>query len=175
MELKNFKKDLMNIKAFAFDVDGVFTDGTFILYPGGEFLRMMNIKDGYAVQYCVKQGYPIAVITGGNSETIRKRFEYLGVTDIYLKSADKLTDYEDFLMKYNLKDENVLYMGDDIPDTGIMKRAGVPTCPSDAVEEIKSLSKYISDKKGGHGCVRDVIEQVMRLHGKWLSDGAFSW
>ncbi|NJK86313.1 MAG: HAD-IIIA family hydrolase [Bacteroidales bacterium] len=175
MEFSNFKESLMHVKAFAFDVDGVFTDGTFILNPDGEFLRMMNIKDGYAVQYCVKQGYPIAVITGGNSETIRKRFEYLGVTDIYLKSADKLNDYEDFRFKYGLEHENILYMGDDIPDYELMKKAGVPTCPADAVEEIKSISTYISDKKGGHGCVRDVIEQVLRLHGKWLAEGAFSW
>ncbi len=174
-ELRNYKQDLMHVKAFAFDVDGVFTDGSVYLYPEGEFIRSMNIKDGYAVQYCVKQGYPVAVITGGNSDVIRKRFLYLGVTDIYLKSTDKLQDYEDFRFKYQLNHENILYMGDDLPDYEIMKKVGIPTCPSDAVEEIKQISSYISDKNGGHGCVRDVIEQVLRLHNKWMIEGAIQW
>lgn len=165
----------MNVKAFAFDVDGVFTNGTVLLHPGGEFLRMMNIKDGYAVQYCIKKGYPVAVITGGNSNMIQKRFKYLGVTDIYLKSSDKYQNYEDFRLKYNLEHRNILYMGDDIPDYEIMIKAGVPTCPADAVEEIKEISKYISDKKGGEGCVRDVIEQVLRLHNNWMIEGAVIW
>ena len=175
MEFKNFKQDLLNIKAFAFDVDGVFTNGTVFMHPGGELLRVMNIKDGYAVQYCIKKGYPVAVITGGNSDTIKKRFEYLGVTDIYLKSSDKYQDYEDFRMKYNFEHKNILYMGDDIPDYEIMKKAGVPTCPADAVEEIKEIAKYISDKNGGQGCVRDVIEQVLRLHNNWMIEGAVIW
>jgi len=175
MEFKNFKQDLMNVKAFAFDVDGVFTNGTVFLHPAGEFLRMMNIKDGYAVQYCIKKGYPVAVITGGNSDIIKKRFEYLGVTDIYMKSSDKYQDYEDFRMKYGFEHKNILYMGDDIPDYEIMRKAGVPTCPADAVEEIKEISKYISDKNGGQGCVRDVIEQVLRLHNNWMIEGAFIW
>ncbi len=173
--MSNYKAELQDIKAFVFDVDGVFTNGTVFLDPGGDFMRMMNIKDGYAIQYCIKQGYPIAVITGSNSKTVEKRFSNLGVTDIYLKSSDKLYDYEDFRLKYNLEHRNILYMGDDIPDYKIMKIAGVPTCPDDAVEEIKQISKYISDRKGGEGCVRDVIEQVLRLHKKWMVDGAFSW
>ena len=174
-ELKNFKKDLMKVKAFAFDVDGVFTDGSVFLFPEGEFLRAMNIKDGYAVQYAVKQGYPIAVITGGNSDIIKKRFTYLGVTDIYLKSSNKFNDYEDFRYSHHLEHENVLFMGDDLPDFEIMKKVGVPTCPADAVEEIKHISCYISDKKGGNGCVRDVIEQVLRLHNKWMVEGEYLW
>jgi len=173
--MSNYKEDLRNIKAFVFDVDGVFTNGNIFLDPGGEFIRMMNIKDGYAIQYCIKHGYPVAVITGGNSKTVRKRFKNLGVTDIYLRSSDKIKDYENFRTKYRLEHKNILFMGDDIPDYEIMKKAGVPTCPDDAVEEIKQISKYISDKKGGEGCVRDVIEQVLRLHGKWMIDGAFSW
>ncbi len=175
MELKNYQHELMNVKAFAFDVDGVFTDGKVFLYPEGEFLRMMNIKDGYAVQYCVKRGYPLAVITGGNSSIIQKRFEYLGVRDIYLKSHNKFQDYEDFRLKYNFEHSNILFMGDDLPDYEIMKKAGVPTCPADAVEEIKEISKYISDKNGGEGCVRDVIEQVLRLHNNWMIDGEYLW
>ncbi len=173
--MKNYKAELQDVKAFVFDVDGVFTNGTIFLDPGGEFIRMMNIKDGYAVQYCVKQGYPVAIISGGNSSTVEKRFSNLGVSDIYLGSSDKMIDYENFRIKHNLEHKNILFMGDDIPDYGIMKKAGVPTCPEDAVEEIRQLSKYISAKKGGEGCVRDVIEQVLRLHGKWMIDGAFSW
>jgi 3-deoxy-D-manno-octulosonate 8-phosphate phosphatase (KDO 8-P phosphatase) len=175
MEIKNFKQDLMDVKAFAFDVDGVFTNGTVFLHPEGEFLRMMNIKDGYAVQYCIKQGYPLAVITGGNSDIVKTRFLNLGVTDVYLKSSDKYQNYDDFRLKYHLEHKNILYMGDDLPDYEIMKHAGIPTCPADAVEEIKEISKYISDKNGGQGCVRDVIEQVLRLHNKWMIEGAFLW
>ena len=106
---------------------------------------------------------------------IQKRFEYLGVTDIYLKSSDKYQNYEDFRLKHKLEHRNILYMGDDIPDYEIMTKAGVPTCPADAVEEIKEVSKYISDKKGGQGCVRDVIEQVLRLHNNWMIEGAVIW
>ena len=173
--MTNYKAALKDVKAFVFDVDGVFTNGSIFLDPGGEFIRMMNIKDGYAIQYCVKKGYPVAVITGGNSKTVKKRFSNLGVTDIYLESSNKLDDYEDFRIRHNLDHKNILFMGDDIPDYEIMQKAGVPTCPEDAVEEIKQISKYISVKKGGEGCVRDVIEQVLRLQGKWMVDGAYFW
>ena len=135
--MSNYKEDLRNVKAFVFDVDGVFTNGSIFLDPGGEFIRMMNIKDGYAIQYCIKHGYPVAVITGGNSKTVKKRFKNLGVNDIYLRSSQKIDDYEDFRSKYKLEHKNILFMGDDIPDYEIMKKAGVPTCPDDAVEEIK--------------------------------------
>ncbi len=173
--MSNFKEKLNNIKAFAFDVDGVFTDGQVYLLPGDEYVRAMNIKDGYAVQHCVKMGYPIAIISGGSSEEVRKRFVNLGVTDIYLKSFHKWDDYEDFRLKYSLEHEDILYMGDDVPDFQVMERVGVPTCPADACDEIKRLSSYVSDKTGGKGCVRDAIEQVLRLHGKWLNDEAFKW
>jgi 3-deoxy-D-manno-octulosonate 8-phosphate phosphatase (KDO 8-P phosphatase) len=173
--MTNFKEYLQHVKAFAFDVDGVLTDGSVILYPGGEFVRTMNIKDGYAIQYCIKKGYPVAVITGGNSQMVENRFRNLGVTDIYLKSSDKWDDYEDYRNKYQLDHKNILYMGDDLPDYEIMRKVGIPTCPADAAEEIRQISQYISDKKGGEGCVRDVIEQVLRLHGKWLNEDAFSW
>ena len=173
--MTNFKETLRNVKAFIFDVDGVFTDGTVYLDPSGEMVRSMNIKDGYAVQYCIKKGYPVGIISGGNSESVRERFRRLGITDIYLKSHNKMDDFEDFMYKYSLMAEQILYMGDDIPDHQIMSRVGVPTCPSDAVQEIKKLSTYISDKKGGQGCVRDVVEQVMKLHGTWMSEEAFQW
>lgn len=173
--MTNFKESLRNVKAFVFDVDGVFTDGTVFLDPGGEMVRSMNIKDGYAVQYCIKKGYPVGIISGGNSESVRTRFQRLGVTDIYLKSHNKMVDFEDFMFKYNLLAEQILYMGDDIPDHEVMNRAGVPTCPADAAQEIKNISTYISDKNGGQGCVRDVIEQVLRLHGNWMAEEAFHW
>ena len=170
-----FKEELKRVKAFAFDVDGVFTDGKVVLHPSGDLLRIMNTKDGYAVQLAIKKGYPIAIITGGYSESVRERFKRLGVTDIYLKSTDKIKDFEDFYFKYGLDPDDILYMGDDVPDIEVMKRAGVPTCPADSVPEVKLLAKYISDLKGGEGCVRDVLEQVMRLHGKWNGAGGFEW
>lgn len=167
--MSNFKEDLRRVKAFVFDVDGVFTDGKLIVNPDGDYSRSMNIKDGFAVQYAVKQGYIIGIITGGNSENVRTRFNNLGITDVYLASSPKIDDFEDFYFKYDLKLEEILYMGDDLPDYEVMTKVGFPTCPRDAVEEIKSVSVYISDKKGGEGCVRDVIEQVLKLHGKWMT------
>jgi 3-deoxy-D-manno-octulosonate 8-phosphate phosphatase (KDO 8-P phosphatase) len=170
----NYKALLKKIKAMAFDVDGVFTDGTVYLTKNG-FTRAVNIKDGYAVQYCIKQSIPIAVITGGNSEEVRTRFEKLGVTDVYLNSSDKFNDFEDFTVKYGVNFDEVLYMGDDIPDYQIMQKAGVPVCPADAAEEIKQVSLYISDRNGGAGCVRDIIEQVLKVQEKWLNNNAFTW
>ncbi len=171
----NFKEDLAKVKAFVFDVDGVFATSKVILHPSGDLMRTMNIKDGYAVFYTIKKDYIIGIISGGTSESVRTRFQKLGVTDIYLGSHNKVTDFRDFLYKHDLKPENILYMGDDLPDYEVMQMVGVPTCPSDAVEEIKSISSYISDKAGGEGCVRDVIEQVLRLQGKWMDGDAFSW
>ncbi|MEA3318057.1 MAG: HAD-IIIA family hydrolase [Bacteroidota bacterium] len=165
--MTNFKEDLQKIKAFVFDVDGVFTNGKLYLHPDGDYMRAVDIKDGYIVQYAIKQGYPIAIITGGSSDAVRERFKKLGLTDIYLNSSDKLNDFEDFHFKYGLNPDEILYMGDDIPDLEVMNNVGVPTCPANAVEEIKSISKYISTYNGGEGCVRDVIEQVLRLQGKW--------
>jgi len=173
--MPEIKKQLQAVKAFAFDVDGVFTNGAVMLHPGGEFIRMMNIKDGFAVQHAVKMGYPLAIITGGYSKMVRKRFISLGVKDIYMKSASKISPFEAFILKYNLTAADVLYMGDDLPDYEIMKRVGFPACPADAAEEIKQISFYTSHKNGGEGCVRDIIEQVMRLHGKWMNDFSFIW
>lgn len=169
------KSKLQNIKAFVFDVDGVFTNGAVMLHPGGEFIRMMNIKDGYAVQHAVKMGYPMAIITGGFSKMVQKRFKILGVKDIYMRCSSKLKVFESFLIKHQLSAEEILYMGDDIPDFEIMKKVGFPACPADAADEIKQISVYISHKNGGEGCVRDVIEQVLRLQGKWMNDFSFIW
>lgn len=172
--MANFKERLKHIRAFAFDVDGVFS-GNIFLSSSGEQLRTMNIKDGYAVQLAIKKGFPIAIITGGFSEGIRIRFEGLGVKDIYMKSCNKTNDFNDFISKYTIEPETVLYMGDDLPDYEVMKKVGVPVCPSDAAEEIKALSQYIATAKGGEGCVREVIEQVLRAQEKWMDKDAFIW
>jgi len=168
--MTNFKEDLMNVKAFAFDVDGVLSWQVIPMHPSGEPMRTANIKDGFAIQLAVKMGYPVAIITGGKTEAVRNRYANLGVQDIFMGSSDKIIDFETWTSKHNLDPQNVLYMGDDLPDYPVMKKVGVPVCPSDAVEEIKSLCKYISHFKGGEGCVRDVMEQVLRAHGKWGKD-----
>ncbi len=173
--MTNYLARLRGIKAFAFDVDGVFTDGQVYLFPGSEFVRAVDIKDGYAVQHCIKMGYPVAIISGGTSDEVIKRFQKLGVTDIYMGSSNKVESFENFRTKYGFDHSEILYMGDDLPDFEIMERAGLPTCPQDAAEEIKQKAAYISDKPGGRGCVRDVIEKVLRLHDKWLSKEAFEW
>lgn len=173
--MANFKQLLHKVKAFAFDVDGVFTNGNIYLHSDGEMLRAMNIKDGYAVHYCAKIDFPIAIISGGNSESVRQRFRNLGITDIYLKSHDKMSDFKDFIAKYQIEPADVLYMGDDIPDWEVMQHVGLPTCPADAASEIKAVATYISDKRGGEGCVRDVIEQVLKVQGKWMQKDVMSW
>lgn len=174
MEL-NFKEKLKNVKAFAFDVDGVFSTASVILHPSGEMLRTTNIKDGYAIFHALKMKYPIAIITGGDSELVKDRFAKLGVKHIYLKSQDKMVDFKDFLSKENLEAKDVLYMGDDIPDYPVLKAVGVATCPEDSAVEIKSVAEYISHRKGGEGCVRDVVEQVLRSQKNWMNAEAFSW
>ena len=173
--MADFKSLMNHVKAFVFDVDGVFTDGQVYLFPGEDFVRAVNIKDGYAIQHCIKMGFPVAIISGGKSDEVAKRFQKLGVTDIYMGASSKLDLYEDFRMKYQYEHHNILFMGDDIPDYEIMKIVGVPTCPADAASEIKEAAVYISDKGGGKGCVRDVVEQVMRLHKKWMDKNAFEW
>ncbi len=175
MSKTNFKEDLKKIRAFAFDVDGVLSDPKVLLSAQGELLRTMNTKDGYAIQYAVKRGYPIAIITGGRAENVAVRFGNLGIEDIYLGASDKKKDFDDFRIKYGLKADEILFMGDDMPDFEVMSISGVACCPADAVEEIKSISSYISHFKGGDGCVRDIIEQVLRLHGRWMDGEAFTW
>jgi 3-deoxy-D-manno-octulosonate 8-phosphate phosphatase (KDO 8-P phosphatase) len=173
--MANFKEDLVRVKAFVFDIDGVLSLQTIILNTFGVPNRTVNLRDGYAIQLAVKKGYHIAVISGGHSKEYRKRLQLLGVKDIYLKSRNKTDSFNIFLKKYNLNKSDVLYMGDDIPDFKVMKESGIPVCPSDADSEIKQISAYISDKKGGEGCVRDIIEQVLRLHNNWMDSEAFTW
>ncbi len=163
----NFKEKLKKVSTFIFDVDGVLTDGSLLVMPDGEFLRRMNIKDGYAMALAVKRGYRIAIISGGHSTGVPVRLRRLGIEEVFMGVENKLKVYDQLLEKYSLTDEQVLFMGDDIPDLPLIKRCGVPCCPADAVTEILQKSIYVSLKEGGQGCVRDVIEQVLRLHGNW--------
>lgn len=167
--------DLKKIKALAFDVDGVLSADVIPLHPSGEPMRTVNIKDGYAIQLAVKKGLHIAIITGGRTDAVRQRFAGLGITDLYLGSAVKIHDYRDFRDKYELADDEILYMGDDIPDIEVMRACGLPCCPKDAAPEAKAAARYISPANGGYGCGRDVIEQVLKVQGKWMSDDAFGW
>lgn len=164
---KSYKEYLAQIDTFIFDVDGVLTNGMITIMPNGELIREMNVKDGYALKTAIDLGYRICVISGGTNEGVRKRLQGLGIEDIYLGAHNKLDQYFELLEKYQINSENVLYMGDDVPDYPVMKLVGMPCCPNDAVSEIQQISKYVSHKKGGEGCVRDVLEQVMRVQGKW--------
>lgn len=173
--MTNYKDKLYNIQAFVFDFDGVMTDGSVWMYADKETVRAGNIKDGYAIQYAVKQGYTIALISGATSLSIDNRMQSLGVTHIFTGCANKMDTYKKFLNDNNLSPENVVCMGDDIPDFEIMKHSGVAACPADAAVEIQEISDYISPFPGGRGCVRDIIEQVLRLQGKWFQTGALNW
>lgn len=168
--------DLQKIRAIIFDVDGVLSAETITLNAEGEPLRTVNIKDGYAIQLAIKLGLRIVILTGGKTSSVRLRYEGLGVEDVYTGCAVKIETYESFLQKYGLADEEVMYMGDDIPDLEIMRRVGCPVCPKDACPEIKEVSIYVSDRNGGYGCGRDVIEQTLRAQGKWVMNAkAFGW
>lgn len=168
--------DLTKIKAIIFDIDGVLSAETITLHLQGDPLRTVNIKDGYAIQLAVKMGLHIAILSGAHTESLRKRYEGLGVPDIYLKAAVKINVYEEFMRKYALLDENVIYVGDDIPDYEVMCKCGCPCCPADAAPEIKQISTYVSHKNGGYGVGRDIVEQVLRSQGKWMKDKkAFGW
>ncbi len=163
-----FKEELKKIKAFIFDVDGVLSHQDMNLSPEGELIRTSCTKDGYAIMYSIKKGYIIAVISGGGAPGVQERFTRLGIKEIYLRIENKVDALKDIMQKYNLQPEEIMYMGDDIPDYNVMKMVGLPVCPIDACEEIKIISKYISDIEGGKGCVRDVISQVLKAKGDWM-------
>lgn len=168
--------DLKKIRAIVFDVDGVLSQDSIVLHTSGEPMRTVNIKDGYALQLAVKRGLIVAIITGGKTEAVRIRYAGLGIKDIYMGAAVKTVSYEDLKQRHGLTDEEVLYMGDDIPDYQVLKQVGLPCCPADAAPEIKAICTYISHKNGGAGCGRDVIEQVLKAQGLWMSDEhAFGW
>ena len=164
--LKSFK----NINTFVFDIDGVLTDGSVLLTESGAMLRKMHVKDGYALQLAVKKGYRIIIISGGNTPESKLRLEKLGIQRIYMQVENKLEKLQQLANELGLNKDAILYMGDDIPDLDVMKYCGLACCPADAVAEIKTISKYVSPVKGGAGCVRDVIEKVLKLQGKWKPD-----
>ncbi len=165
-----FKEELKKVKAFVFDVDGVLSKDTSPLNEDGDPVRTANVKDGFAIRNAVLFGYPVAVITGGYIERVPKRYERLGVKYFYNNASDKVVCLDDFLNKTGIDAENVLFMGDDLVDYAIMKKVGIPVCPQDAVPDIKSISKFVSQKNGGEGCVRDIIEQTLRAQNKWFTD-----
>lgn len=164
--LEKFK----HITCFVFDVDGVLTDGSLLVLPGGVMARRMNIKDGYALQLAVKRGYQVLVISGGNAPEVKERLAKLGVTDVWMQVTDKTALLQQLIREKGLAEHAVLYMGDDLPDLFVMQAAGMACCPADAARDIKEIADYISPLKGGEGCVRDVIEKVMRLRGNWGED-----
>ncbi|MFS4468437.1 KdsC family phosphatase [Maribacter sp. 2210JD10-5] len=166
---KSYKEFLQQITTFIFDVDGVFTDGSLLVTTDGEMLRKMSVKDGYALKVALSQGYNVCIITGGTNEGVRTRLKGLGVKDIYMGAHHKIDVLNKYLDKNGIKYEEVLYMGDDIPDIPPMERVQLATCPQNAVPEVKAVSIYISHIKGGDGCVRDVIEQVLKVRGDWMS------
>lgn len=164
---ENYKTRLASIKTLVFDVDGVMTDNTIILWPDGSMVRSMHARDGYAMQRAIESGIHIGVITGGINEMVRKRLQGLGITDVYLDAQNKIEAYEDLCARRGLKPEQILYMGDDILDMEVMKRSGICACPADAVPEVVALADYVSPIKGGYGCVRDIIEQTLKVKDLW--------
>ncbi|MCF6403673.1 HAD-IIIA family hydrolase [Chitinophaga filiformis] len=158
------------ISTFVFDVDGVLTDGTVQLLPNGEQSRRMNIRDGYALQLAVKKGYRVVIISGGRSESVVSRLQGLGIKDIYTGVLDKQEKLQDYVFENDLRWEEIIFMGDDIPDYRAMQLVGLPVCPADAAPEIKSICRYVSPINGGNGCVREIIEKVLKLNDHWMMD-----
>ena len=161
------KETLQKVKVLAFDYDGVLTDNRILLLPDGEMARQANVRDGFVLKQASKAGFPIVIITGGTSEAVKSRFEFLGIDDVFIGVYDKEEVLEQWLADKGFSHSDVMYMGDDIPDIGVMGKVFLPCCPADAVPEIRKVSRYLSPNKGGDGCVRDIVEQVMKAQGKW--------
>ncbi len=171
----NYKELLKDINTIIFDYDGVLTDGKVLTTENGEQYRTGNVRDGYALHLALKKGYNVAIISGGTSGSISKRLETLNIKDVFTHVSNKIETFHKYLEQKNVSASQVLYMGDDIPDYKVMQLAGLSACPADAAEEIKSVAHYISSFKGGHGCVRDIVEQLMKIQGTWMNDDAFEW
>ncbi|MCB0794806.1 MAG: 3-deoxy-D-manno-octulosonate 8-phosphate phosphatase [Flavobacteriales bacterium] len=171
---RNFKEILPEISTFLFDVDGVFTDNRVILLPGTDPVRTFNTRDAYAVQLAVKEGYRIIIVSGGTSQGVRDSFDRLGVREVFLGTSNKVERFTE-LVRSGLDPKGCAYMGDDIPDQRVMERVALPACPADAAEEIKAISAFHSRYVGGAGCVRDLLEQAMRVQNKWRTDSAYTW
>lgn len=163
----NFKEDIAKIEAMIFDVDGVMTDGRIIPTAEGDFIRCYNCKDGYALAYAIRHGYRVCIITGGYGAILERRLRMLGVKEYYIDCMDKITTLRDYMERHGLEPEQVLYMGDDIPDLECMRAVGMPVCPADSASEVLECSRYVSEYEGGRGAVRDIIEQVLRAKGDW--------
>ena len=164
---KSYKEIMPQITTFIFDVDGVLTNGEVTITTNGELARKMHTKDGFALKTAILEGYNVCIISGGTNEGVRIRLHGLGINAIYLGTHEKMIQFKEYITTHNINPEHILYMGDDIPDYPVMKKVGLPSCPKDAVPEIQAISTYVSQKKGGKGCVRDVIEQVLKVQGKW--------
>lgn len=173
--MDNYQTKLQHITTFIFDFDGVLSDGKIYVLPDGDQMRATDVKDGYALQYALRKGYHVAVISGGYSETMRLRYQSFTGMDIYLKVRDKVEAFHEYLKRYNLTPDEVMFVGDDIPDYKVMMLAGLKCCPADAAQEIRQIVDYVSCCPGGRGCVRDVIEQTLKTQGKWFEDDACLW
>ncbi|MCL2246513.1 MAG: HAD hydrolase family protein [Lentimicrobiaceae bacterium] len=173
--MNNYREKLQHITTFIFDFDGVLSDGKIWVLPDGEQMRATNVKDGYAMQYALRKGYRVAIISGGVGESMRLRYQSFKGIEIFLKVSDKVAVFQEYIKKNNLTPEEILYMGDDIPDYNLMKICGLKCCPADACTEIKEIVEYISFACGGQGCVRDVIEQALRAQNRWMEDDACIW
>lgn len=163
----NYLNKFRDIKTFVFDIDGVLTRGELFLHHDGTLLRSLSVRDGYAMKVAIQTGYRIAIISGGDTPTAKERFAKLGIDDVQMNCKDKQKALADLIEKYQLDREEILFMGDDIPDYEAMSQVGLPCCPRDAADEIRDLCVYVSPKKGGEGCARDVIEKVLKLRGDW--------
>ncbi|MFR9620843.1 MAG: HAD hydrolase family protein [Rikenellaceae bacterium] len=163
----NFKEDIALCKALVLDVDGVLTDGGITPTRDGDFIRTYNAKDGYAVAYAIKMGYPVCVITGGRGANLEYRLKMLGIKEMYIECMDKMAALNDFMRRYSITADQIIYMGDDIPDLECMRAVGVAVAPRDAAMEVVEVARYVSEFDGGRGCVRDIVEQWLRSHGKW--------
>jgi 3-deoxy-D-manno-octulosonate 8-phosphate phosphatase (KDO 8-P phosphatase) len=172
--MTTYKEKLATLRTFLFDVDGVFTDNRVLLYPGLDPVRTFHTRDAYAVQHAVKEGYRIVIITGGRSQGVADSFARLGVREVHMATRDKLSLFER-LVSEGLDPSTAAYMGDDIPDLRVMGRVAFPCTPSDGAEEVKAMSAYVSRFPGGGGCVRDLIEQTLKVQRKWMTDGAYTW
>lgn len=171
----NYREKLKDITTFVFDFDGVLSDGKVWVLPDGEQIRATGVKDGYALQYALRKGYRVAIISGGIGESMRLRYQRFVGMEVFLQVHDKLVVFDQYIKKHNISPDEVMYMGDDIPDYNLMKLCGVKCCPSDACEEIKSIADYISHQKGGDGCARDIIEQTLKAQGRWMEEDACIW
>ncbi|WP_395093802.1 KdsC family phosphatase [Vaginella massiliensis] len=166
----SYKEKLNHIKTVILDVDGVLTDNSLLLLPTGEMVRSMNCRDGYAIKLAQKQGLKIAVITGGNDKAVVDRLKYLGINDIYTNAQDKLDAFEDLVFSYGLDPNEIAYMGDDYPDIAVMQKVGLSACPNDACMDVRKMTEYISPENGGKGCVRDLLEQILKVQNKWYTN-----